>query len=130
MECSITVTAQAAFNDEVKIYVDMQAQIFSVFKARTVPITLKQTVEEELEKLGKEGNIKTVYRILSKSSSLLIFVTLSLSKCILIADENRVVIQLSCTHRTSDESEGIMRIAVGYTVTVQASKFYTLALTF
>ena len=63
MECSITVTAQAAFNDEVKIYVDMQAQIFSVFKARTVPITLKQTVEEELEKLGKEGNIKTVCSI-------------------------------------------------------------------
>ena len=60
MECSITVTAQAAFNDEVKIYVDMQAQIFSVFKARTVPFTLKQTVEEELEKLGEEGNIKTV----------------------------------------------------------------------
>ena len=34
----ITVTPQAAFIDEVKIYVDMQAQIFSVFKARTVPI--------------------------------------------------------------------------------------------
>ena len=126
----ITVTAQAAFNDEVKIYVDMQAQIFSVSKARTVPITLKQTVEKELENLGKEGNIKTVYRILSKSSSLQIFVTLSLSKCILIADKNRVVIQLGCTHHTSDESEGTMRIAVGYTLTVQVSKFYTLALTF
>ena len=60
MECSITVTAQAAFNDEGKIYVDMQAKIFSVFKAHTVPIALKQMVEEELENLGKEGNIKTV----------------------------------------------------------------------
>ena len=130
MECTITVTAQAAFNDVVKNYVDMQSQIFSVFKARTVPITFKQTVEEELENLGKEGNIKTVYRILSRSSSLQIFVTLSLSKSILIADKNSVVIQLNCTHRTSDERGGTMRIAVGYTLTVQASKFYTLALTF
>ena len=30
VEWTITVTAQAAFNDEIKIYVDMQAQIFSV----------------------------------------------------------------------------------------------------
>ena len=53
VECTITVTAQAAFNDEVKIYVDMQAQIFSVSKAHTVPITLKQTVEKELENFGE-----------------------------------------------------------------------------
>ena len=60
MECSITVTAQAAFNDEVKIYVDMQAKIFSVFKAHAVPITLKQTVEEELENLGERRQYQNV----------------------------------------------------------------------
>ena len=43
MECSITVTAQADFNDVVKNYVDMQAQIFSVFKACTVPMYYFET---------------------------------------------------------------------------------------
>ena len=82
--------------------------------------------------MGKEGNIKTVYHIfpLKVRHSKLSSPSINLSKCILIADENHVVIQLGCTHRTSDESEGTMRIAVGYTLTVQVSKFYTLALTF
>ena len=53
VEWSARVTAQAAFNDEIKIDVDMQAQIFSVSKACTVPITLKQTVEKELENFGE-----------------------------------------------------------------------------
>ena len=102
MECTITVTAQAAFNDEVKIYVDMQAQIFSVFKARTVPIYYFET---DGGGRAREFGERRQY-------------------------QNSVVIQLGCTDRTSDERGGIMRIAVGYTLTVQVSKFYTLALTF
>ena len=102
MECTITVTAQAAFNDEVKIYVDMQAQIFSVFKACTVPIYYFET--------DSGGGAREFWE--KKAIS------------------KRVVIQLGCTHCTSDDRGGIMRIAVGYTLTVQVSKFYALALTF